>query len=112
MTVWGTGTPERDFLYSKDAAAALLLIGEKYTGAINLATENVVTIAQAVQLIADVSGFKGQIEWDSSKPDGQKLRRYDTSRLAAIGFSPKFTLRAALQETYDWLVANEQIARR
>lgn len=112
VTIWGTGTPQRDFLYSKDAALALRMIGEGFTGPINLATGNAISIAETVEVIAEVSGFKGALEWDRSKPDGQKLRAYNVEKLAALGFVPRYTLREALVETYAWLEQNVATARR
>ncbi|MDR3417126.1 MAG: GDP-L-fucose synthase [Nevskia sp.] len=112
VTIWGTGTPQRDFLYSKDAALALRMIGEGFTGPINLATGKAISIADTVQVIAEVSGFKGAVEWDRTKPDGQKLRAYDVSKLAALGFAPRYTLRESLAETYAWLERNVATARR
>lgn len=112
VTIWGSGTPQRDFLYSKDAARALRMIGEGFTGPINLATGKAISIAETVQLIAEVSGFKGEVEWDRSKPDGQKLRAYNVSKLAGLGFEPRYSLGSALKETYEWLAANVATARR
>jgi GDP-L-fucose synthase len=112
VTIWGTGTPQRDFLYSKDAALALRMIGEGFTGAINVATGHAISIFDTVGLITEVSGFKGAVEWDRTKPDGQKLRSYDVSKLAALGFQPRYSLRDALKESYEWLAANAAKARR
>lgn len=112
LTVWGTGVPRRDFLYVKDAARALSLIGERVTGAINLATGTAISIRDTVGLIAEISGFRGDIEWDATKPDGQRLRAYDVSRLEAVGFKPAWTLRDALSETFAWYRENAGAARR
>ena len=112
VTIWGTGTPQRDFLYSKDAALALRMIAEGFTGPINMATGTAISIADTVKLITEVSGFKGAVEWDRSKPDGQKLRQYDVSKLQSLGFKPRYSLRDALLETYEWLAAHAAVARR
>ena len=112
VTVWGSGAPRRDFLYVEDAARALRLIGERGTGPINLATGASVSIRATAGLIASVSGYGGAIAWDASKPDGQALRDYDVSRLAALGFTPRWSLRDALAETFGWYDANERSARR
>ena len=74
VTVWGTGTPKRDFLYAKDAGRFLRVIGEQFTGAINVASGDVVTIREMVEAIRRVSGYSGAIEWDASKPNGQEMR--------------------------------------
>lgn len=112
VTVWGTGAPRRDFLYVKDAARAMRLIGEGFTGPINLATGRAVSIRETVELVAEVASYRGEVAWDASKPDGQRLRDYDVRRLAALGFAPRFALRAALAETYSWFDANATTARR
>lgn len=112
LTVWGSGTPRRDFLYVKDAARALRLIGEAFTGPINLASGASVSIRDTVALIAAVSGYRGDVEWDAAKPDGQRLRDYDVTRLAALGFTPRWGLQEALAETFAWFDANASTARR
>ena len=112
IEVWGSGTPRRDFLYSKDAALAMRLIGERFTGPINMATGSTVSIAEAVETIRDATGFTGEIRWDRTKPDGQKLRAYDVSRLASIGFQPRYSFAEGIWETYAWLSENADTARR
>lgn len=112
VTVWGSGTPMRDFLYVKDAARAVRMVGERFTGAINLASGHPMSIQTTVDLIRNVSRFAGELYWDRSKPDGQLLRDYDVSRLRSIGFEPAYDLRQGLQETFEWLVRNEATVRR
>lgn len=112
ITVWGDGSPQRDFLYSVDAAEALCLVAEKGQGAINLASGQPVSIRHAVELLAEVSGYSGAIEWDASKPKGQMLREYSISRLASLGFQTRYSLHDGLEETYRWFCANESVARR
>ena len=112
VTVWGTGTPRRDFLYVKDAATALRMIGETFSGPINVATGEAVSIAEAVELISSISGYARELVWDRTKPDGQKLRAYDVSKLRELGFRPRYSLRAALEETYDWFDAHAAAVRR
>ena len=112
VTVWGSGTPTRDFLFAPDAARAMRLIGEAVIGPINLASGRAVSIRETVELIAEVSGYRGAIHWDASKPDGQMRRAYDVSRLAALGFQPDLSLRDALRDTYAWYAANAAFVRR
>lgn len=112
ISVWGDGSPQRDFLYARDAAEALRLVAEKGEGAINLATGSPVSIREVVELLAEVSGFTGDIIWDATKPNGQMLREYSTDRLFGLGFSPNYSLREGLAETYAWYRANEQNVRR
>ena len=112
VTVWGSGTPMRDFLYVGDAAVAMRHIGEAGSGAINLASGHSVSIREVAELIADVAGYRDQIVWDRTKPDGQLRRGYDVSRLRALGVGPGRSLRDALAATYAWFAANSGGARR
>ncbi len=82
IDVWGTGTASREFLYVDDAAEGIVLAAEKYDGSepVNLGTGQEITIRELVELIAEVTGFTGEIRWDLTKPDGQPRRALDTSR--------------------------------
>lgn len=110
--VWGTGKAERDFLFSFDAAYALRLVAQKFSGAINIATGKSFSIRQTVETLSRVSGYTGHIDWDTTKPDGQKMRAYDVSRLETLGFKPKHTFEEALAITYDWYDSNVMKARK
>ena len=112
VTVWGSGTPTRDFLYVADAARAMRHIGEAGSGPINLASGHAVSIRTVAELIADVAGYRGEILWDRTKPNGQLRRAYDISRLRGLGIGPGRSLRDALSETYAWFAANAEAARR
>jgi GDP-L-fucose synthase len=112
LSVWGTGKAERDFLFSSDAAYALRLVAEKHSGAINIATGSSYTIRHTVDTLCRISGYRGAIEWDATKPDGQQMRAYDVSRLTALGFKPKFSFEDALAATYDWYCNNVGSARK
>ncbi len=112
VTIWGTGKPQRDFIYSKDAARAFRLMLESSEGAVNVASGVEISIRELVYLIADVCGFKGDIVWDGTKPDGQALRQYDTARLRTLNFRPAFDLRAGVRETYDWFNRHRDASRR
>lgn len=112
VVVWGSGTPERDFLYAKDAARAMRLIGERFTGPINLATGSAISIQQMAEIIREIAGYGPELEWDRSKPDGQHLRAYDVSKLKALGFKPQYSFREALEETYNWYKKHFSEARR
>lgn len=112
VTVWGSGTPTRDFLHVADAAAALRQIGAAGSGAVNLASGQVVSIQAVAELIAEIVGYRREILWDRSKPDGQLRRAYDVSRLRALGVRPGRTLRDGLAETCDWFAAHAAEARR
>ena len=112
VEIWGSGTPRRDLLFAADAARAIRLAGEQVTGAINLATGVTVSIAELVDVLVEVTGFRGPVLWDRSKPDGQMLRAYDTGRLQALGFAPAFGLHEALRQSFAWLQAHPAQARR
>lgn len=112
VTVWGTGTARRDFLYSKDVAKALRLLGERGSGAVNVASGREVSIRDLASLIQAVSGYSGPVHWDTSKPNGQELRQYDVARLRSVGFVPFYTLEEAVAETYEWFDRNSDRARR
>jgi GDP-L-fucose synthase len=112
VSVWGTGKAERDFLYSADAALALRLIAEQYSGPINIASGESVSIRHTVNSLKEISGYRGEVEWDATKPDGQKLREYDISRLKALGFKTQMSFEKSLEETYSWYKANAAVARR
>jgi GDP-L-fucose synthase len=102
---WGTGKASREFIYADDAAEGILLATEHYNGpeAVNIGAGFEITIKQLVELIAELTGFKGEIRWDPSKPDGQPRRCLDTSRAKALfGFEAKTTFREGLKATIDW----------
>jgi len=112
VTVWGTGMARRDFLYAADAARAVHQIGEAFTGPINVASGVNISIQETADLIREVSGRPIEIQWDRTKPDGQRLRDYDLSKLKSLGFQPKFSLEEALRMTYNWYAENVSTARR
>jgi len=102
---WGTGKASREFIYADDAAEGIVLATERYNGseAVNIGAGFEITIKELVELIAELTGFKGEIRWDSSKPDGQPRRCLDTSRAKAVfGFEAKTTFREGLKATIDW----------
>ena len=105
IRVWGNGKATREFLYVKDAAEGIILAAEKYdkAGPINLGTGLEITVHELVSLIARITGFKGEIIWETNKPDGQPRRRLDTSRAKKeFGFEASMSLEAGLKETADW----------
>jgi GDP-L-fucose synthase len=105
VTVWGSGRARRDFLLSKDAAAALRLAGQLHSGPINVATGVTVPIKEIVECLSRVSGVT-DVTWDTTKPDGQLDRSYDVSRLANLGFRNRFSLEEGLRTTYAWYSEN------
>jgi GDP-L-fucose synthase len=102
---WGTGSVSREFIYVADAAEAILLATEHYNEAepVNIGAGFEITIKELVEKIAKITGFKGEIRWDSSKPDGQPRRRLDVSRAKEyFGFKAKTSFEKGLKETIKW----------
>jgi GDP-L-fucose synthase len=105
VTVWGTGNASREFLYVEDAAEGIIAATEKYDQPepVNLGAGKEITIKQLVDLVAQITGFKGKIVWDSSHPDGQPRRCLDTSRAKNyFGFEAKTDLVTGLKTTIEW----------
>jgi GDP-L-fucose synthase len=102
IEVWGTGSASREFLYVDDAAEGIALAAERHNDPepVNLGVGAEITIRELVRLIVELTGFKGKIRWDLTKPDGQPRRTLDTRRAReAFGFSPKTSFRDGLQAT-------------
>jgi len=105
VVVWGTGNPSREFLYVEDAAEGILLATEKYKkqNPVNLGTGREIAIKDLVALISELTGFEGEIEWDTSKPDGQSRRCLDVSRAKEeFGFEAKTDFKEGLKRTIEW----------
>jgi GDP-L-fucose synthase len=105
ITVWGTGTPTREFLYVEDAAEGILLAAEHYDKSepVNLGAGFEISIKDLVNLIVKLTGFSGKINWDTSKPDGQPRRCLDTSRaFKEFGFKEKTSFEDGLRKTIEW----------
>jgi GDP-L-fucose synthase len=108
IVLWGDGSPTREFLYVDDAAAGIWLAAQRYEGAepVNLGTGDEVSIRDLAGLVADVTGFEGELVWDTSKPNGQPRRRLDTSRAERLfGFRARTPLREGIARTVDWYKA-------
>jgi GDP-L-fucose synthase len=105
VDVWGTGRASREFLYVDDAAEAIVLATDKYNGGdpVNLGVGYEITIRELVLLIAKLTGYTGEIRWDSSKPDGQPRRALDTSKARELfGFQARTTFADGLRDTVNW----------
>ena len=110
ITVWGTGTATREFIYVEDAAEAIILATEKYNKAdpVNIGAGFEISIKSLIELIARLAKFNGEIIWDSSKPDGQPRRMLDTSKAEIeFGFKAKMSLDNGLKKTIEWYLKNE-----
>lgn len=111
ITVWGTGKPTREFLYVEDCAEAIVLATEKYNkpDPVNLGAGFEISIKDLVALIAKFTGFKGEIIWDNTKPDGQPRRMLDTSKAEReFGFKAKTSFEEGLRKTIDWYISTRQ----
>jgi GDP-L-fucose synthase len=115
IDVWGTGRASREYLYVDDAADAIVLAAEVYEGTqpINLGTDHEVTIGETVEAITRLVGFRGELRWDASKPDGQPRRRVDASRaLELLGWKAQMPFEDGLRETIAWYRAHRAEAER
>jgi GDP-L-fucose synthase len=103
VTLWGSGSPRREFLHVDDLGAACLRLLEVYDESehINMGVGEDVTIAELAELIAEVVGYEGTLEWDTSKPDGTPRKLLDVSRIKALGWEPKIGLRDGIASTFD-----------
>ncbi|MFM1655474.1 GDP-L-fucose synthase family protein [Brevibacillus sp. B_LB10_24] len=107
ITAWGSGKATREFLYVQDAAEAILLAGERYNDArpVNIGTGKEISIKEMAEMVAALTGFSGEIRWDSAKPDGQPRRCLDVQRAKEyFGFEAKVSLEEGLKKTIDWYV--------
>lgn len=104
IVVWGTGKPTREFLYVEDCARGLILALRGYDGSdpVNLGSGQEISIRDLVGLIVELTGFQGEVRWDSDRPDGQMRRCLDTSRAEAFGFRAEISLREGLTRTIQW----------
>ena len=109
VTVWGTGTPRREFLHVDDLAQACLVLLQHYDTheTINVGLGDDMPIRELAETVASVVGFEGTIEWDSSKPDGMPRKLLDTSRINELGWKPQISLRDGVASTYEWYLANK-----
>jgi GDP-L-fucose synthase len=107
---WGTGRPVREFLYVEDCAEAILLAAEKYDDLtpMNIGTGVGTSIKELAELVQELTGFEGRIEWDTTKPDGQMVKVLDATRLKQnLNWTPPTTLRGGLAKTIAWYRANK-----
>lgn len=103
VTVWGTGSPRREFLYVEDLADACVFLMEEYSGVehINIGGNQDLSIGELACLIAQIVGYSGAVEFDVSKPDGMPLKALECSKMASLGWSPEISIVDGLQRTHN-----------
>ncbi|MCU0541873.1 MAG: GDP-L-fucose synthase [Oscillatoriaceae cyanobacterium Prado104] len=110
VEIWGTGTPRREFIFADDLADACIFIADKYNEPtpINIGGGLDLSIKELAELIKEAIGYRGQLRFDASKPDGMPLKALDSSKLMSMGWQPKISFRTAVEATYDWFLTNSQ----
>mgnify|MGYP000075315299 CR=1 FL=1 len=105
-TLWGTGSPKREFLHVDDLATAVVHLGENYDSSdhLNIGTGEDLTIKELADMVAKSAGFTGKIEWDSSKPDGTPRKVLDVSKVKSFGWAPKISLQDGIDSTIKWYI--------
>lgn len=112
--MWGSGNPYREFLHVDDAARAIVMMLETdpAESLYNVGTGEDLSIRDLVKEVSEVVGYRGQVLWDPSKPDGTPRKRLDITKITSLGWSPKVPLRDGLESTYRWFVENEKNTRK
>ena len=122
VTIWGTGTPKREFLHVDDMAEAALFVmnleQHAYANAtlpmqshINVGTGNDITISALAQMVGEIAGYRGKIHFDTTKPDGTKRKLLDTQRISKLGWKPKIQLHEGIQATFAWYLQQVKLDR-
>ena len=113
VKLWGDGSARREFLHVDDLAAALLICMERYDSdeIINIGTGEDVTIKELAEMIVEVTGYKNDYEWDTSKPNGTPRKVLNVDKVKSLGWKPKISLREGLESTYEWMKNNRSNLR-
>jgi len=108
VVLWGSGAPKREFLHVDDLAGACVYLLEGYSGTafLNIGSGREVTIRKLAGIVKKITGFSGEIVWDSAKPDGTPRKLLDVSRITALGWKPAIDLESGIESTYRWYLAN------
>ncbi|MDT8299156.1 MAG: GDP-L-fucose synthase [Spirochaetaceae bacterium] len=115
VRLWGDGSPMREFLYSEDLAAGLIFLmesvdaGDMSEGFINIGTGEDVTIRHLAEMIADIIGYKGKVEWDTSKPNGTPRKVMDVSRIKELGWTASTGLEEGIRLVYEWYCQQKEM---
>ena len=109
LVVWGSGTPRREFLHVDDLAAACVFLLEKYDNPeiVNIGCGEDISVRELAELICEVVGFKGELAWDTTKPDGTPRKLLDVSKIHALGWRHRIGFRDGIARTYRWFLENE-----
>ena len=104
VKLWGDGSPRREFLHVDDLASALYVIMDRYDDEeiINVGTGEDITIKELAEMIVDVTGYKNEYEWDTSKPNGTLRKVLDVDKIKSLGWEPEIGLKEGLESTYEW----------
>ena len=110
VTVWGTGTPRREFLYVNDLAEACVFLMNCYDGEdiINIGTGLDISIKELAGFISEVIGYRGEIIFDTGKPDGMQRKLLDVTRINSLGWKAKTDLREGIEKTYKWYLSTQK----
>lgn len=113
VTIWGTGAPRREFLHVDDMADASVFLMQGYSAPeiVNVGVGRDISIRELAELVSEVVGFDGELEFDTSKPDGTPRKLLETSRLNGLGWRPSIELRDGIAETYRWFLDHLEEAR-
>lgn len=108
VRLWGTGSPRREFLHVNDVADACLFLMLEHNGseAINIGVGEDIAILELAEMIKEIVGYTGEIEWDTSKPDGTPQKLLDVSRIQRMGWTPHYGLFHGIKKTYEWVLEN------
>ena len=113
VKLWGDGSARREFLHVDDLASALLICMERYDSEeiINIGTGEDVTIKELAEMIVEVTGYKNDYEWDTSKPNGTPRKVLNVDKIKSLGWEPKISLREGIKSTYEWMKSNDSNLR-
>jgi GDP-L-fucose synthase len=113
VTLWGTGTPRREFLHVNDLARACLFLLEHYDEPepINVGVGEDITVRELAETVARIVGYEGDLAWDASKPNGTPRKLLDVSKLTDLGWTPRISFEEGVRSTYEWFVEQHETAR-